>query len=218
MISILMPIKNGISYISESVESVLNQTYTKWELIIGINGLPAESFEYNMAMLYANNYSNIRVIDLPEITGKANALNAMLAHCRYNYVAILDVDDIWLPNKLELQMPYLINFDVVGSQCVYFGDVKKFNPPIPLGNISNFNFKLVNPVINSSAIIRKELCHWNENGVEDYDMWLRLRKQKKTFYNCEQVLVKHRIHRDSAFNSKGNNTKVADLLAMHSDP
>ena len=46
-------------------------------------------------------------------------------------------------------------------------------------------------------------------------MWLRLRKQNKLFFNCSEVLVKHRIHNTSAFNAKGNNNKVPDLLKEH---
>jgi len=57
MISILMPIKNGIDFLNESVESILQQTYTQWELIIGINGLPANSYEYKIAKQYADVFS-----------------------------------------------------------------------------------------------------------------------------------------------------------------
>ena len=80
-----------------------------------------------------------------------------------------------------------------------------------------FNALSVNPIINSSSVIRKELCYWNNkvDGVEDYDMWLRLRKQNKKFFNYKEVLVKHRIHTASAFNAKGNDNKVDDLLVSH---
>jgi len=76
---------------------------------------------------------------------------------------------------------------------------------------------VVNPIIISSAIIRKELCYWNPiwEGVEDYDLWLRLKGKSKTFYNLKELLVKHRIHNESAFNSKGNNNKVQALLNSH---
>ena len=69
----------------------------------------------------------------------------------------------------------------------------------------------------SSSIIRKELCYWNSNldGIEDYDLWIRLRKDNKKFFNCKAILVKHRIHTSSAFNAKGNNDKVSDLLKTH---
>ena len=209
-----MPIYNGIEFINESVGSIINQTFTKWELIIGINGHPANSFVYQLAQNYESIFS-IRVLDLPNIKGKANALNAMLPYCQYEHVAILDVDDIWEPTKLELQTPFLKDYDVVGSQCVYFGDRNNISPNIPLGDISQLDFTKGNPVINSSSIIRKELCYWNENGIEDYDLWLRLRKQNKLFYNVSNILVKHRIHKSSAFNSNGHTNQLANLLKLY---
>ena len=216
MISILIPIFNGIEFIEESINSVLNQTYDNWELIIGINGHPENSEVYKIAKQYESLSIKIRVFDLYEIQSKSNALNEMLKYCRYDYVAILDVDDIWENNKLQVQSEYLNDYDVIGSQCVYFGDSNNIIPRIPLGDISEFNFDLVNPIINSSSITRKELCFWDGKlNLEDYDLWLRLRKQNKKFFNCKEVLVKHRIHSNSAFNSKGNGNNVEKLLINH---
>jgi teichuronic acid biosynthesis glycosyltransferase TuaG len=215
MISILIPIYNGIEFIEESVSSVLNQTYDKWELLIGVNGHPQDSEVYKIAKEYENKCNKIRVFDFYDIKGKSNTLNFMLQFCNFNHVAILDVDDIWHPQKLELQSQALNDFDVIGSNCVWFGDRPGVVPQIPTGDISNIDFSIVNPIINSSTIIRKELCYWNENGIEDYDIWLRLRKNNKKFYNFKEILVKHRIHDNSAFNSKGNDDKVDELLVKH---
>ena len=219
MISILIPIYNGIEFIEESVSSVLNQTYDQWELLIGINGHPQNSDVYKIAKEYENKagqaLGKVRVFDFYTIKGKSNTLNEMIPFCNYNYVAILDVDDIWHPQKLEVQSQLLNNFDVIGSNCVWFGDRPGIVPLIPTGDISNINFSLVNPIINSSSVIRKELCYWNENGIEDYDLWLRLRKQNKKFFNFKEILVKHRIHNASAFNSKGNDNKVEGLLKSY---
>ena len=217
MISILMPIYNGIEYINESVYSILEQTFTEWELIIGINGHPENSDVFQIAKKFETISPKIKVYDLLKIKGKSNALNAMLQFCNYSYVALLDVDDIWLHNKLQIQSKYLGIYDIIGTGCVWFGDIEGVIPKIPLNNISKRNFEEVNPIINSSSVIRKELCYWNEewDGVEDYDMWLRLRKQNKKFFNCPYILVKHRIHKQSAFNGKGNNDKVDNLLISH---
>jgi len=214
MISVLIPIYNGIEYIEESVSSVLNQTYSEWEILVAVNGHPQNSDVYKIAKEYENKSNKIKVFDLYNIKGKSNALNEIIKYCTYNYIAILDVDDVWYEKKLEFQIPKLLEYDVVGSKCIYIGDKPGIVPYIPEEDISNFNFSLVNPIINSSVIIKKEQCYWNKNfdGVEDYDLWLKLRKQNKKFYNCKEILVKHRIHNDSAFNSKGNNNKVADLL------
>jgi glycosyltransferase involved in cell wall biosynthesis len=225
MISILIPIYNGIEFIEESVSSVLSQTYDKWELLIGINGHPENSDVYKIAKEYQSKsekagqaLGKIRVFDFYTIKGKANTLNEMIKYSNYNYVAILDVDDIWHPQKLELQSQALNDFDVIGTQCVYFGErLNGITPNIPFGDISNIDFSLVNPIINSSSLIRKEFCYWNRvwDGVEDYDIWLRLRKQNKRFYNFKEILVKHRIHNASAFNAKGNDNKVDNLLISH---
>jgi len=216
MISILMPIYNGIEFIDDSVSSIMRQTFDDWELIIGINGHPPMSDVYLTAKQYELKSNKIRVLDLFEEKGKSNALNVMVQYCTYNYVALLDVDDIWLPKKLEMQSYFLNVYDVIGTKCVYFGDLENIVPTIPDGDLSLFDFYSVNPIINSSVLIRKSLCLWNAKWVvEDYDMWLRLNKQGRKFYNLREVLVKHRIHKKSAFNSKGNHLKVDSLKETH---
>jgi glycosyltransferase EpsE len=216
MISILMPIYNGIEFINESVPSILEQTYDKWELLICINGHPENSEIYKIAKAVEEKSDKIRVFDFYNIKGKSNTLNEMIKYCKYDYVALLDVDDIWHPQKLEVQSVLLNSYDVIGSNCVWFGDRPGIVPSIPQHDFSNFNFANVNPIINSSVIIRKELCSWIENGIEDYDLWIRLRLKNKRFYNCPQILVKHRIHTTSAFNSGGkNNNMVPDLLKSY---
>ena len=213
MISILMPIYNGIEFINESVPSILEQTYDKWELLIGINGHPENSEIFQIAKVFEKKSVKVRVLDFPNIKGKANTLNEMIKYCKYDYVALLDVDDIWHPEKLKIQSIWLNKYDVIGTNCVWFGDRENIVPAIPQYDFSNYNFANVNPIINSSVVVRKELCNWIENGLEDYDLWIRLRLKNKTFYNCPQVMVKHRIHNTSAFNSGGkNNNSVPNLL------
>ena len=222
MISILMPIYNGVEFLSESLPSILNQTSASWELLIGINGYLANSLIYQTVSAYIAQFKDprIRLLDFPECKGKAATLNKMLPLCHYAYVAILDVDDIWLPNKLEAQLPFLSkkeNYDVVGTKCFYFGELNSNGPNIPTGDISAFNFLEGNPLVNSSALIKRELALWLSawDGVEDYELWLRLWRQGRRFYNCNDLLVKHRIHRASAFNAKGNHNQVASLRQQY---
>ena len=215
-VSILMPIYNGSEFLPESVSSVIQQTFTDWELLIAINGYDEpENTIYKMVRDYIKAIGDIRikVLDYYDCKGKAATLNKMLGECQYPYVAILDVDDIWLPDKLAAQQPFIKKgYDVVGTKCVYFGEMNNIIPDIPTGNISTFKFLQVNPIINSSVVIRKELAHWEPACfLEDYDLWLRLWKEQRHFYNCHEVLVKHRIHKASAFNAKGNNNGVEAL-------
>ena len=72
MISILIPIYNGIEFIEESVSSILRQNYDQWELLIGINGHPQNSEVYKIAKEYEKKSGKIRVFDFYEIKGKSN--------------------------------------------------------------------------------------------------------------------------------------------------
>lgn len=208
MISVLIPIYNGIEFINESVNSVIEQSYQNWELIIAVNGHPENSEVFQIANKFANKDPRIRVYDMYQLKGKSVTLNEMIKLCNHDYVALLDVDDIWYPTKLNLQVRKIHEYDVVGSQCVYFGNMNGIVPKIPLGDISNQDFRLANPIINSSCIIRKDLCYWGEDGLEDYELWARLRKLNKKFYNFTEILVKHRIHLSSAFNTQNFDEKL----------
>ena len=144
--------------------------------------------------------------------GKSATLNAMVKDCKYDLVALLDVDDKWLPTKLEKQSKYWDDFDVVGANCQYFGD-RNDSPNIPTGDISDFDFLQVNPVINCSVVLKKEYAYWNEVntvGLEDYELWLQLRLKNKKFYNIPEILCLHRINTKSAFNN--TNTLYVDQL------
>lgn len=211
MISILLPIYNGIEFINESVPTIIYQTYNNWELIIGINGHSKNSKEYKKAKKWEKKDNRIKVLDLYTIKGKSIALNEMIKYCQYDWISLIDVDDKWLPKKLESQIPYINEFDIIGTQCKYFGN-KSDIPKIPVGNLTGYDFTKANPIINSSCLIKKELAYWEENGIEDYHLWLKLWKQGKQFYNVEDIQVLHRIHNDSAFNAKGNHLKVFGLL------
>jgi len=229
MISILIPLYNGFEYLSDAVDSVINQTYKKWELIIGINGYEKNS-EVEIKtreLIYNKNYLdiyNIKVIYYNTKT-KTDTLNLMTNDCIYDFIAILDADDMWMPEKLEMQIPYLDTYDVVGTNCRYFGD-KTHSPVLPLGDLSNFNFFDYNPIINSSAIIKKELAKWNNNwnnnqkevGVEDYNLWLELFLLKKKFFNVSEILCLHRCYEQSHFNNQNHlyvNELKAYLLNLH---
>ena len=203
MISILIPLYNGVEFIDQAVSSVLSQFYHEWELIIGINGYEENSEVYKQTRRFESD--KIRVLDLYTIRNKAHALNKMLDYAKYDWIALLDVDDKWKSDKLQKQVKYMDDYDVIGTKCKYFGN-KRNIPKMPVGDLKDFDFKTYNPIINSSCLIRKELCSWDSNSpAEDYDLWLKLKKQNCRFFNHPDILVLHRIHGKSFFNSTQKN-------------
>jgi teichuronic acid biosynthesis glycosyltransferase TuaG len=212
-INILMPIYNGVEFIEDSLNSIKSQTFKDWELIIGINGHPENSDVYKKAKSYEN--EKIKVLDM-KTKGKVDTLNEMLKFSKSKWISLLDVDDIWIPNKLNEQIPFMKNYDIIGTKCIYFGDRDNI-PYIPIGDLKDFNFLTSNPIINSSSLIRKELCFWKNDffGIEDYELWLRLKSEKRKFFNVDKILVLHRIHNSSSFNSKGNENSVGKLIEKY---
>ena len=210
MISILIPIYNGIEFFKESLMSVLLQKYDKWQLIVGINGNKhnleiANNILLESLTLYNIHYSNKNfdiIIKFYDTIGKQNTLNKMIEDVKYEYIALLDVDDVWTSDKLLKQIPYLGKYDVIGTLINYFGNMRG-SPNLPIEDITNFDFIENNPLINSTVIIKKEDAYWNPDCfVDDYDLWLNLKYIKnRTFYNIPERLCYHRIHFNSYFNN-----------------
>jgi hypothetical protein len=212
--SILIPLYNGIEFLEETLLSIRNQSFQDYEVLIGVNGHPANSPVFQKAKSFS--FPKVSVYDFPSLQGKAATLNALCDKAQADWIALCDADDLWNKEKLDYQKQCIHHFDtmdVLGTQCEYFGDMTG-SPSIPIGDISNEDFWKVNPLLHSSVVLRKSLAHWNpENRIlEDYELWLRLRYQKKAkFLNIPYPLMRHRIHKTSFFNNI-NAQAVPDLL------
>lgn len=238
-VSILTPVANGWEYLEECATSVflqtrrLGATELSWEWLIGVNGhgpdggaaMREARYILDMFSLEAGDPHfkgcTVRVVNLPEARGKVEAMNALAAMATGEWVAVLDCDDTWEPNKLILQRLAVAEgsegagADVVGTFCWYFGEVVSAGPALPAGWLDFKTIANGNPIINSSAILRREHARWEDRfGLDDYDLWLRLSKGGARLYNLPCRLVRHRIHAASAFNGKGVQD-VNGLLAYH---
>jgi glycosyltransferase involved in cell wall biosynthesis len=236
-IAILMPIFNGLEFAEESILSVYAQTIPRalWKLFIIVNGYPEEECDEVVRKLIkiTDKYGAEQVYYIGCFEqfeqgrkGVANSLNyALRTHIdgeKYPLIALLDVDDKWAPHKLEKQLKYADRFDVIGTTCKYFGD-SDASPYIPVGDIKYFQFLKSNPIINSSALIRRYThahIHWDPEweGIQDYELWLRLRcNPDMRFYNIDDPLTFHRIHGNSYGNKCNQQERVRALVAKYSD-
>jgi glycosyltransferase involved in cell wall biosynthesis len=209
MITVVIPLYNGIEYLEEAIRSVQSQVYTSWVCIIGVNGhgeTGGTVLEQANSIVASLNDARFSVIHLPEVRGAPEAINALVARSTTPWIAHLDADDRWHPMKLHCQMNALqINpiIDIIGSFCSYFG-THKGSPSIPGGFIPPEVFRIMNPVVHSSVLIKKELAHYtNEFITYDYDCWIRNLLQNKIFYNVPLEVTYHRLHPTSHFNASG---------------
>ena len=206
-----MAVKTGWQYFSEAFESALKQSYEDWELLVGINGFVTKSHVwYEISTIFEtapNIYGN--VLDLPTCKNKPQTLNTMVAIAKGEYIAILDVDDLWHPDKLTRQLPYLENYDVVGTMGEYFGNVTGFID-IPPGVITFGDLLKRNCLLNSSVVMRREIAIWPDtDGLDDYRMWLELAWQGKRLFNIDgNPLVKIRCHQEQHFAARDNSAEI----------
>ncbi len=206
-VSILIPVANGSEFLFECVQSVVNQTYTDWECWIVLNGIGLREDAKAVATALAAMNDRIHVLESAG-TNKCEALNFAIPYTNAPWVALLDVDDRWLPTKLHVQMES-VNSDmaVIGTHARYFGSMEGC-PHIPTGWIDPSVLLTVNPLINSSILVRRELAHWEyppaiHGEMEDYFMWMRLVLDGHRLFNCPAIATEHRVHPASAFNSHG---------------
>ena len=186
---------------------ILNQTFINYELLVGFNGTSDSSRE--IVEKYKD--PRIKVFDYQE-KGKAKTLNKLLIESKFNFICIQDDDDIWINNKLEKQIPFLNIYNVVGSLIFYINEngqiIGRPNLSTNTNEIKYLSMEGSNQIANSSAIFRKhdaqEINGWREefDGIEDFDFWLRLMRNGKSFINVPEELVLHRLHPNSKFNTQ----------------
>jgi glycosyltransferase involved in cell wall biosynthesis len=224
-VSIITPLYNGVEFLEQCAMSVCLQnvknevTELTWEWWIGVNGhADEEVLKKAESVAKKCGGAAIRVVNLPT-RGKVASLNCLVGKCSGEWIAVLDCDDTWERNKLIYQKIAIDSskrqIDVCGTYCRYFGDCISNGPKLPAGYISSKDLWASNPLINSSALIRREMALWEDRfGLEDYDLWLRLADSGAVLFNVPEYLVNHRIHAGSAFNGKGKQD-VHGLLSYH---
>ena len=216
MISILTTVKGGYEFLEECATSIFLQhcqyadITVEWEWWIGINGHGesggAALQEALRIQKLGGNKHRVHVVNMPEVEGRVAALNTLCSKSSGEWIAILDCDDIWEQDKLltqyaAIQMATERPIDVIGTHCTYCGDMQGA-PTLPSGWISTEMVEAGNPLINSSVLIRRELAVWEDRcGLEDYDLWMRLVRKGHGLFNVPHALVRHRIHKGSAFNA-----------------
>jgi glycosyltransferase involved in cell wall biosynthesis len=213
MVSILLATYNGEKYIKESIDSILNQTFKDWELLIGVNGSTDNTL--NLINSYIDN--RIKIFEYNE-KGKSKTLNKLLEEAKYDWIALQDDDDVWLEKKLEKQILLINDYNVIGTMITYIDENGNFkgSPNLSSNDIVVKTLNGNNQIANSSVILKKsdiiEVSGWNENldilsddgyqPLEDYHLWLKLIKNNKKFFNLSEKLVLHRLHNGSKFNNK----------------
>lgn len=216
-VSILMPVFNVAPYLREAMDSILNQTYRDFELIVLNDCSPDNSEEI------LDTYSDERIVRYrgQQNVGLANVLNIGIEMARGEYIARMDSDDVSLPKRLEKQVAYLDNHptvDLVSAGMQRFGASQEVM--IRSSDIEDVKFNALSysPVLHASSMWRKK--QFLKNGLfyrqemvpaEDYDLWTRALACGLTLINMQEVLYLYRTH-SSQVTSVNKDWSVANVI------
>jgi teichuronic acid biosynthesis glycosyltransferase TuaG len=209
LVSIIMPAYNADRHVSESIRSVLAQSIGDWELVVVDDGSTDKTRE-SVEKFVAGD-KRIRYLARPN-GGQAAARNTGLAAARGEVIAFLDADDLWLPEKLELQLDVLkrTNVDLVYTDGYIFSDGDA-QWPDELFNILPGEaqgaemFRILfagNRIATLSVLVKKNVLdaagNFDEDrafqNCEDYDLWIRLAKKGARFFGMSEKLTRYRRH------------------------
>ncbi len=183
-ISVIIPTYNHEEFIEQTLESVFEQTFTDYEIIVVNDGSPDETSKRLKPYLKKR---KIRYYEKEKNEGQAAARNLGLSKAKGTFIAFLDDDDLWPPDKLRWQRDCLKSFELtaVGGPCGFIEDGRKIRPQ---KNEEEKRFKYAdffhgNPFVSpGQVLIRADALHhiggFDESlwGTDDLDLWMHLSK------------------------------------------
>jgi len=237
-VSIIMPAYNSAKWISDSIQSVLDQTYHSWELIV-INDNSSDNTK-DIVSTFIKIDDRIKLIDLDINRGVSYARNFGVSHSQGELIAFLDSDDLWMPQKLEKQVCiHEKNPEIKISHTDYniFNENRLISTPFKFffssfakkqGDLLNQLLFLNTIGILTMMVERKVFTVHNgfdENqwGMEDHDLWLRISTAGLHFTFIPDTLASYRVNQNGMMYSLGKykrtykkfHSKNESLLLRH---
>lgn len=214
MVSIIMPSYNASAFIAESIESVLAQSYREWELLVTDDCSKDDS--YAIARRYAAKDGRVKAFRLEKNAGAAIARNNSLGRAQGRYVAFLDSDDLWKPEKLEHQLAFMqanqasftyTDYELMSEHGELLG--KRLKMPIQL----TYNQYLRNTAIGCSTVMVDRCLAGDfrmypmRRTSEDMATWLSLLRKEGIAKGLRENLTTYRIVRGSFSSNRLNAAK-----------
>lgn len=207
LVSIIVPVYNAENYIRETISMVLEQTFTKWELLL-VDDCSKDKSASVIEEVIADYESReqaekgkIRLVRQPKNQGAAMARNRGIDEARCRYIAFLDADDIWLPEKLAKELAFLQEKQAAFVFTAYeFGDeeAKGTGRIVHVPEQLTYKRALSRTVIFTTTVlldtekIGRELIHMPVVKSEDTAAWWRILRSGFTAYGLNEVLAVYR--------------------------
>lgn len=226
-VSVIMAVYNTEKYLKESIESILNQSFSDFEFII-INDWSTDT-SADIIESYSRLDSRIIFLQNEVNSWISKTRNKWLKSAKWEYIANFDSDDLAETNWLETQISFLENnkeISVCGSNINFINKesklVQKLKYPETDKDIKD-SLYYVNPFVHSTVVIRKlcfdEVWFYNEiiKNAEDLDLWFRFSNKWYILHNTQKYLVNYRIHWANTIIVKRKGMIKSTLLLLKSN-
>lgn len=208
LVSIVMPAYNAESTIAESIESVLNQSYQHWELIIVDNN----STDATKDIIHEYSSTESRIIfKYEKEKGAHHARNTGISVAKGNYLAFLDCDDIWVRSKLEIQINYMVKMSCPFTSTSYrpFFEVQEqriYKNVRTVPSCINLDSLLKTCTVGLSSVVidlkQVQNIKFPCCDKEDYALWVLLAQQGVQLRGIDVVSYDYRIGSSSLSSNK----------------
>lgn len=208
LVSIIMPTYNCGKFIGETIESVLQQSYKNWEIIIMDDCSKDDTKQ--IVEGYSLNDKRIKYFCLDVNSGAAVARTEAMKRAEGEYMAFLDSDDLWMPDKLEKQLSFMTKNGYAFS-CTAYEQIdeesKSLDRVIRTVKKTDYNRLLLDcPVGNSTVMYSvKSMGKFEVPDIRkrnDDALWLQMLKKEKYIWGMPDVLMKYRIRKNSISSNK----------------
>ena len=209
LISIITPVYNSEKYIERTIESVINQTYKNWEMIL-VDDCSTDNSE-SIVKKYSCNDQRIKYYRLKENSGAGKARNLALEKAKGTYIAYLDSDDIWKKEKLEKQLKFMKSNKYAFSCTSYekIDENDNYKKTIEMPKEINYKFYLRNTIIQTVGvmvnvnIVGKETLKMPDiRRRQDAATWCQVLKKGFNCYGMKEVLACYRVVSNSLSSNK----------------
>lgn len=212
LVSIITPAYNASADIEASIKSAIEQTYSNWEMLITDDCSTDNTRE--IILRYSNIDPRVILLQNKVNSGPAEARNNSLNIAKGRYIAFLDSDDLWLPEKLESQIGYMNQ-----KECGFcFTQYRRFVDLDETGRLIDVPDKKItysqllkgNCIYTSTVLIDKEVSgefKMTKTFYDDYVLWLELLKKGVHAYGLKKDLMRYRVRKGSVSRNKLNSAK-----------
>lgn len=199
LVSVIMPSYNASRFIAESINSVLLQTYSHWELLIVDDCSKDNSVE--VIQKFTDIDSRVKLFQLKENVGAAAARNIAIEHAQGRYIAFLDSDDVWNENKLRIQLSFMEQNSYAFTFSNYYvmeEDGQKTGNIVRIPASLTYHQYLRNTIIGCLTVIidKKQIGDFKMPLIKsshDMALWLLIMKRGFMAYGLKEVLAGYRL-------------------------